>query len=246
MNATTIGRLNPLTKIAISFLITISALLISDPKILALVISLQLASIPFLGVALRTVLIRLSAVLTFAVGVVVLNTVASQRGGELLVSILGIDIRSDAAIAGLTAGLRVIVIILPSALLMATITAPALAEALAQQLRLPQRFVLAALAAVRLVDALRDEVRLIGQAQRSRGLANESFIGKVRGFASLVFLLLVSALRRAERLATAMESRGLSTAPRTWLRASRFTPKDGLAFLLVLTLSVAAPVLTRG
>jgi energy-coupling factor transport system permease protein len=105
-------------------------------------------------------------------------------------------------------------------LLFAGIDATALADGLSQLLRLPARFVLGALAAFRLVGLIADDWRSLALARRARGVADRA---PLRRFAGQAFGLLVLSLRRATKLATAMEARGFG-APivRTWARPSRF------------------------
>jgi energy-coupling factor transport system permease protein len=83
-----------------------------------------------------------------------------------------------------------------------------LADALVQRWRVPARFAYGALAALRLLPLLSADWHLIGRARRARGLHDRGVVGRLRGFSGQVFAVLVAALRRGVRLATAMEARG--------------------------------------
>src|SRR5690606_28617246 len=100
--------------------------------------------------------------------------------------------------------LRVLAIALPAVVLFVTVDPTAFADALAQRLRLPSRFVLGALGALRLVALLLDDWRSLELARRARGIADR---GRLRRFPGQAFALLVIAIRRGGRLATAMEAR---------------------------------------
>ncbi|WP_052460748.1 energy-coupling factor transporter transmembrane component T family protein [Microbacterium gorillae] len=136
--------------------------------------------------------------------------------------------------------LRLFAIGLPSIALFATIDPTDLADALSQRLHLPSRFVLGALAGMRLLGLLTDDVRALGLARRARGVADT---GRIRRALGTAFALFVLAIRRGTKLSTAMEARGFGSAiPRTWSRPARFTGAD--AALLVVAALISAIALT--
>ena len=96
-----------------------------------------------------------------------------------------------------------------------------LADALAQKARLPHRFVLGTLAAMRLVGLMAEEWQTIGMARRARGVGSHgSPLQRLRATLGQSFGLLVQAIRRASRLAVTMEARGFGSGQRTWARES--------------------------
>lgn len=121
--------------------------------------------------------------------------------------------------------LRLLAIGLPSIALFATIDPTDLADGLTQRLRFSPRFVMAALAAMRLLGLLAQDARSLALARRARGVADS---GRVRRFFGAAFALFVLAIRRGTTLATAMEARGFG-APgirRTYAREARFERRD--------------------
>ena len=93
---------------------------------------------------------------------------------------------------------------------------------------------LGSLAGVRMITLFRDDWRTLGLARRARGLGDT---GRVRRWLSMAFALLVLAIRRGSRLATAMEAKGFgatgSDAPaRTWARPSRLTGADVVGLVI--------------
>jgi energy-coupling factor transport system permease protein len=121
---------------------------------------------------------------------------------------------------GIATTARVIAIALPAVVLFLTIDPTDLADGLAQTLRLPARFVLGALAALRLVGSSIDDWRTLSLARRARGIADR---GAVRRGLGQAFALLVLAIRRGSTLATAMEARGFGApGERTWARTAHF------------------------
>ncbi|HET7676515.1 MAG TPA: CbiQ family ECF transporter T component [Candidatus Limnocylindrales bacterium] len=138
---------------------------------------------------------------------------------------------------GVTAGLalasRVAALALLGATFALTTTATRLADALVQQLRLSPRFAYGALAAYGAAPHLAADLVTLRQARRIRGLRADRH-------PRVLLALLVLALRRAERLATAMDARGLGSGSRTTFRPVTLGWPDlvwgsiGLAGLLAL------------
>jgi energy-coupling factor transport system permease protein len=141
---------------------------------------------------------------------------------------------------GVAVAARILAVALPGVVLLATTDPTDLADALAQLLHLPQRFVLGSLAALRMVGVLAEEWEALGLARRARGLGDDGPLGRVRDHAGRVFALFVLAVRRATILATAMESRGFGAGPRTWARPSRLHGRDAVVGLYGLLIAVGA------
>src|SRR5205085_6782825 len=98
-----------------------------------------------------------------------------------------------------------------------------LADALTIHWRVSTRFAYGALAALRLAPLLITEFEAIRLARRTRGVAaGRNPVTAVRLLAGAGFGLLVGAVRRGSRLATAMDARGFdSGVPRSNARGSR-------------------------
>jgi energy-coupling factor transport system permease protein len=125
---------------------------------------------------------------------------------------------------------------LPAVVLFVTIDPTDLSDGLTQILRLPSRFVIGALAGLRLVGLFLDDWRSLELARRARGVADH---GKLRRLISMAFALLVLSIRRGTKLATAMEARGFGgTIRRTAARRSTFGRAD--VVLIVLGVVVAS------
>jgi energy-coupling factor transport system permease protein len=99
-----------------------------------------------------------------------------------------------------------------------------------------------ALAGARLLPILADEWQVLSLARRARGVdAGRSPVAAVRLFFGQLLGLLVAAVRRATRLATAMESRGFGALPcRTMARPQVVDRDDRLLLAATAGLSVAA------
>lgn len=232
-----LARLNPTTKLIIAAVITVVLVVSADAVTAGVILTLELLALPWAGVAWGWLRPRLLALGLLGVSVLILNTAVSDRGGGVLVSLVGIEIRDEALLAGCAAALRIMAMALPGVVLLATTDPTDLADALAQRWRMPERFVIGALVALRLVGVLGLEWQLMSRARQARGLPG----GTLRSFPGQLFGLLVAALRRSVRLAQAVEARGLGVvAERTWWRASDLTRSDYLARVAVVAAMVAA------
>lgn len=152
---------------------------------------------------------------------------------------------SDGSIrVALSSVLRVIAMGIPAVLALAGSDLTALADALEQLAHLPVRFVLGALAGLRLINLFWRDWKTLELARRARGLSDT---GRARRMFAQGFALLVLAIRRGTKLSVAMETRGLGAGPRTWARRSRFAFRDwalvGVS-VLIAAAAVAASVLS--
>jgi energy-coupling factor transport system ATP-binding protein len=149
--------------------------------------------------------------------------------------------------AALTVATRVLVIVLPSAVLVPWIDPDALGDHLAQRLRLPDRPVVATSAALQRVHSFGDIWRELGQARRIRGLAVSwrSPRTVVRHLGALTVGLLVRTLRAAADLAVAMDARGFATAvARSWWMPAPWHLHDTV-LVLAAALPLAVAILAR-
>ena len=130
-----------------------------------------------------------------------------------------------------TGGLRVMVILLPSAVLIQHVDADALGDHLGQRLRLPARPVVAVAAALQRVHTFGEIWSEIARARRVRGIGATARSPR-SVFAELWALtmgMLVRSLQSAAALAVAMDSRGFATAyRRTWASAAPWRRADWL------------------
>jgi energy-coupling factor transport system permease protein len=166
----------------------------------------------------------------------------ARRGWPLLVSAAGVLVFGYLfGEGGIAYALRLIAVGLPGMLAFVTIDATDLADSLMAHLRLSPRFAIGALAAFRLMPLLGEEWRQLSLARRARGLdAGWNPVARLRLFASTTFALLVGAIRRGIRLATAMEARGFdSGATRTSARTTHFDTLDILVVVGGVVLAVA-------
>ncbi|MGF1663154.1 MAG: energy-coupling factor transporter transmembrane component T family protein [Kineosporiaceae bacterium] len=218
---------NPLTKFAAATLLALSFVIAVDPVSAAVAVALQAAALPWLGVGGRALGYRLALVAAVAVPIGGFTAWAGPDSGRALLDLGGpVTVTEGSALLGLAVGLRVVAVALPGVLLLATTDPTDLADALEQHTPLPPRVVLGALAGLRLVSVVAEDVAALRLARRARGAAPVWASPRQAGSAAVVVLAL--ALGRARTLSLAMEARGFGAGPRTWSRRSRFGPADAV------------------
>ena len=241
--ASVVGRLNPVAKLGAVLLATIGLLLAGDVVTPTLVLLAELVLVAAAGIGWRTLLARTWPLLVGLTGLFLSTLFFSQAGGGAVVLRLGdVEVTSGALLAAGAVSVRVLAIALPGIVVFATTDPTELGDALVQHLHAPPRFTFGALAAFRLLPLLGDEWHLLSLARRARGIdAGRSPVGAVRLFASAVFGLLVAAIRKAVRLATAMEARGFGQRPdRTLARPSPIRAADWLFLAATAAVLVGA------
>lgn len=241
-----LARRNPVAKLGASTVLALGLLLSVDVVTAGTALVLEALALPWCGLRPGALLRRCAILLIGAVPAGVAAALFGEDGGATLFGLGPLTVTEGSLSAGVAIVLRILAVGAPGVVLLSTTDPTDLADALAQVLRLPARFVLAALAATRLVGVMAEEWRSLSLARRARGLGGTGPVGAVRTASGQVFALLVLAIRRATVLATTMESRGFATRQRrTWARPSRLDGGDVvlvLGALVVTAASIAAGV----
>lgn len=238
-----LARVNPLSKLLASALIALPLVLTLDVVSAGVALALECLLFPFAGLRWREFWVRTAPVWIAAPLTAVTIALYGETSGRIWFEWFLVRVSEGSLELAVATLLRVLAIALPSVVLFVTVDPTDLADGLGQILRLPARFVLGALAGLRMMGLFVDDWRAMELARRARGVADR---GRVRRFAGMAFALLVLSIRRGSKLATAMEARGFG-APgrRTWARPSRFGRRDAaviLAGAAISAIAVAAAV----
>jgi len=226
---------NPVAKLAAALLIALPLVVTIDPVSAGVALVLELPLLLAAGLRAREFWLRTLVVWIAAPLAGVTIALYGQSSGAVLFEWLLVRVSEGSLLLAVATCLRVLAIGLPAVVLFATVDPTDLADGLAQLVRLPARFVLGALAGMRMIALLGDDWRALALARRARGVADT---GRVRRVLGMAFALLVLSVRRGSALATAMEARGFGgSARRTWARPSRFGARERL----VLAYAVAIP-----
>jgi energy-coupling factor transport system permease protein len=225
-----LSRINPVAQLAAILVVTLTLLTTLDVVTPAVVVAAELCLFPAAGMTSpRTIWLRTWPMLVGAAGVGLVNVLLAADASPL---------------AGAALALRVIGLALPGVLLVASTDPVRMADALTLHWRVSPRFAYGALAALRLAPLLVAEFEAARLARRTRGVeAGRNPVAAARLFAGVAFTLLVGALRRGSRLATAMDARGFdSGVPRTNARGSVLRLQD--AVFVAGTVGVCAAAIT--
>ena len=173
-----------------------------------------------------------AAVLLGVLNALLAGTAAVSPGGDA----------TSRAWVGLALGLRIAAIALASTLALATTDPADLASGLIAHLRFPPRLAVGALASLRLAPILATEWSTIALARRARGVdSGRNPLVATRLALGALVILLVSAIRRASRMALAMDARGFASGiPRTLARPPHMRRPDWLLLAAALLLGAGA------
>jgi energy-coupling factor transport system permease protein len=244
-----LGRSNPVAKLTAAIVVLLGLVVTSDPLTPSLLLAVELAVLPLTGVRAATLLRRTWPLLISVSGVAVTNMFV-VNGGRVLLDLRFADVTSHGVDSAGSVWLRLLAITLPRVVVLATTDPMDMADALVQRWHVPARFAYGALAALRLLPLLAADWQMIALARRARGLdAGRSPLAALRLFGSQVFAVLVAAIRRGVRLATAMEARGFDSGrARSVARPQPMRPADWwlIAATIVVVLLVTAVSVRAG
>jgi energy-coupling factor transport system permease protein len=226
---TLLGRRNPSVKLALLFVVSAALLFVWDPVTPAL---LYLTAVPAVLVTTRIGVRRLAVAhvpfAAFALGLLVVNLVSRPVDEGLLI--------------GSSLALRTLLIGVLSTAFVATTDPVDLMTSLRQHAHLSPRVTYALLAGYRMLQEMPREWETIRQAQAVRGpLRTDGTLPRdTTSLARASFALLVHSLRKGERVAQTLESRGLGLAPRTTWRQVPLSRADAVLVVVVLAAFASA------
>jgi energy-coupling factor transport system permease protein len=233
-----VDRVNPVSRLAAAMLLTTPLLLTVDWVSAAVALCVQLVLFAIAGVTPKVLVSRGWPILIAAPIAGLSMLLYGQPEGTEYWSFWLARITDGSIELAVAVTVRVLAIGLPAVLLFMNVDPTELADGLAQIARLPSRFVLGALAGARLVGLFMEDWRAMALSRRARGIGDH---GVIRRFATMAFALLVLAIRRGSKLATAMEARGFgSDHPRTWARESRVGWPDAALLCIAAGIAVLA------
>lgn len=230
--------INPVTRILGLVLLTTPLMFTIDWVSATCVLAFTLLMVPVCGLGYGRFFKRALPILLIAPLAGIPMALYGQAGGETYLEWGLVHVTELSVSLAWAVILRVLAIALPVVLLSADVDPTDLGDGLAQVLRLPERFVIGTVAALRMLTLLRDDLDAMRRSRRARGIADQ---GRIKYWFSLSFGLLVMSLRRAGKLATAMEARGFGgPRRRSWARESKLHSRDWAVMAVCLAVALAA------
>jgi energy-coupling factor transport system permease protein len=226
-----IHRLHPVTKLAGLLALVVAAFVVDDPAWLLPIGAFVLVLLAVAGALRLLVRFRLLFVMVLVFTIVVWTLF---YGGVLVPTRAGF-------LFGLSTAIRLDTFLATGLLFLATTRVEEVAYALGRVgVPYPVGFTLTL--AFRLVPLFFDAAGTIVQAQRCRGLRMDEggLATRLRRFVPVIVPVFVGALRRADRMAMALELRGFNSGrPRTTFLRATAGGRDVVALAMVLGLAAA-------
>ena len=233
-----VANVNPVARIIGALLMCIPMFFSLDVVSAGSALAIELVLLWIGGVAPWTALRRTWPVWIAALGSLLSVTLYGSASGAVLLDWGWIHVTEGSVYYGVATAVRVGAIAVPSVILALGLDPTDLADGLVQILRCPSRFVYGGLAGMRMFTLLQEDWRALGLSRRSRGLGDGNAMGRAL---SQAFGLLVVSIRRATRLATAMEARGFGgDTPLSQVRVSALHPIDAVFCVICVAIPLVA------
>ncbi|WP_109471385.1 energy-coupling factor transporter transmembrane component T family protein [Ornithinimicrobium cavernae] len=248
-----LARRNPSIKLGVLFLVSLVVMFVLDPVTPAVLYLLALVGVVLSsGAPVRTLALAHVPFLAFAAGVLVVN--ALSRPGAVLWQSGPLRVTEEGLSVGAALAFRTLLVgVLAVGFLLST-DGVALMTSLHHNAGLGARPTYAILAGYRMLQEMPREWSLIRAAHAVRGDRRKDGRppGGPRHLGGVVFTLLVVSIRKGERVAQALESRGLGLEPRSTWRPVRVSTADwvfvaGVVLVVGVVLAASAQLgLLRG
>ena len=210
-------KLDPRSKILLATLFIVAVFLANTPISLLFLTLITLFLVVISRISLKVVLKGIKPIIFILVFTSLLNIFMTKGAGEPLLHFAFISIYSEGIIRAIFMSLRVIILIIGTSMLLTYTTSPISLtdglESLLKPLKLigvpVHTFAMMMTIALRFIPTLVEETEKIMNAQKSRGadFTSGSLIKRAKALIPILIPLFVSAFKRAEELATAMECR---------------------------------------
>lgn len=238
-----IHRLDPRVKIVITFVYVVTLFFARNPLLygmafLALAVYIGLSKVP-----LKFILKGLKA-LGFIILFTVLINLFTVSGANVLFQWKFIKITDSGLTSAIYLGLRLVFMIIGSSMMTYTTTPTALTDALEEMLSWMNRFhvpvhefAMIMSIAMRFIPVLVEELDKIMKAQTARGVdfSEGNLFVRLKKMMPILVPLFVSAIRRSDELAYAMDARCYHGGEgRTKMKPLRYKGMDRVAYLCVI------------
>ncbi len=249
-----IHRLDPRSKIIVIFFYVIIVFLANNAASYGLLSAFVLISLINTRIPIRYVIKGLTPVWFLILFTFILHLFVTKEG-EVIYQIFTLEIYSGGVKQGLMISLRFGLLIFMTSLLTLTTTPIEITDAIEallhplNKVKFPvHELALMMSISLRFIPTLMQETDKISKAQASRGVDFRTgpIKERVKAIVPLLVPLFVSAFKRAEELAMAMESRGYQGGEgRSKLRELKFTLKDYLIFGLFILLTIGLIIIRQ-
>ncbi len=236
-------KLDPRTKLILTIVFIVAVFMASNPVSFLLLFIGTALMIAVSGISFGVILRGIKPIIFILFFTAILNMLMTKGEGVPLVEFWVIRIYEEGIVRAIFMAFRVVILIIGTSTLLTYTTSPISLtdgiESLLSPLKLIKvpvhTFAMMMTIALRFIPTLVEETEKIMNAQKSRGadFSNGGLIKKAKALIPILIPLFVSAFKRAEELATAMECRCYrGDKNRTKLVKLSYRGRDILWFIL--------------
>ncbi|NLM25770.1 MAG: energy-coupling factor transporter transmembrane protein EcfT [Firmicutes bacterium] len=243
-------RLDPRTKILATFLFIVLLFLVDSFVGYGLAALLIFAAIYFSRIPLKFILRGIKPLLVIIILTLSLHLFMTE--GRVIFQIWFLKVTVEGLVRGLMMGSRLVLLVMGTSILTLTTSPIMLTDGIESLLKPGRKIGVPAhelammmTIALRFIPTLLEEIDKIMKAQMARGADFESgnIIQRAKSLIPILVPLFVSAFRRADDLAIAMEARGYRGGEgRTKFRELKFSKVDGLVLTLTFVYVVVVSI----
>ena len=215
-------RLNPITKIAWSFAVIIISFLFNDPLAIFIILLSNLLIAALSGI-IKQVLPVVKALFIFSSLLIIFQIFFVDEGRTLFYAIPYFNIGkvTDTGLSfSLVMSFRMVATVSTIPILMMTTPMTDMVVVLVEKLKIPFKYAFMFITTLRFIPTFMGEMEQILQAQMSRGYNSDTKnpFKKLVIIIPLAIPLLVSSIKKTEKMAISMEVRGFASGPRSYYR----------------------------
>jgi len=220
-------RIDPRVKIFISFFILISGILFTRAEHLAIIFATVFILLRFgAKVPARTFVKYIKPIIPIVI-ILLIMWPFFRTSGNILVEFWKIKITDDGILIGIAMALRILTMISATFILLTTTQQKDIISALTT-MGLPYEYGLTLVIALRYIPTLAGMAQTIMDAQRSRGLELDkgNIASRIKKYVPILAPLIVGAIRMAQELAIAIDSRAFGHGKRTYINTIHMSGRD--------------------
>lgn len=239
-----LSHINPTMKAATIVVSVLMLAFVFDPITPLIFLSFTVLVTWFLGgISIKRWILFFSPFLILGLSVFWMTALYPREpGGTVIFELARMKLTEQSLISGLGLGFRVLSFAALSMMFVMTTNPTKFMLSLMQQCKLPPKLVYGILAGYRFLPTFKDEFTILKQAHRIRGVVRERGIkGYLKQFKRYAIPLLANAIRKAERVAIAMESKGFTgSRDRTHYHEMKISTRDWVfmfAFIIAFVCS---------
>lgn len=248
-------RMDPRMKVVLALLYIVFSFICTNVLSFALLLLSSVFLILISRIPPRLVFSGIKPILFIMLFTTLIN-VFLTGGEQLLLEVGPVRIYAEGLYRAAFMVIRIVVLILATGMFLTYTTTPIMLTDALERLLAPLRligvpvheFAMMMTIALRFIPTLMEETEKIMAAQKARGadFSSGSILSRVKALIPILIPLVVSAFRRADELATAMECRCYhGSSGRTRMKVLRYRASDFMALFIIVLFGAALVALNR-